>query len=308
MDLLETLQLFRWTVVAALAAGLALPLVGSFLLLRRSGFHGVVLPQVATGGVALGYALLPWWIAEVGWFAEPLSRALEEPHAAAGLLLVCAGLATALCLLALQRGRRSATPESARLAGWLAGAWGATILLGSASPTGTEWIDGLLRGELLGLDVHDVEVLLGCLGVSAALLCWRWRARVLCCLDPRAAQVLGQGPARREAEFSLALGLATASSALIVGPLVSFALLVLPPLAAHARARSLAPFFLLSSAYGLASAALGLVLAFGADLPVGASLAAAGATLVLLSRAWPGRSKGLPAAPGGAGAAPARSS
>jgi zinc transport system permease protein len=293
MNWLDTLALFRWTIAAALLCGLVLPLLGAFLLLRRSGFHGLVLPQVATAGVALGYAILPWWIAHIGFFGLNLEEALADPHGASSFMLLCAALATAVALLAM-RGPREvpgatglASPESARQAAWFAGAWGATILLGSSSPIGTEWIDGLLRGELLSVDVHGIEVLLLAFGPATYLLLHRWRQLTLASLDPTAAEVLGLAPRRRELEFALALGLATATSAVIVGPLVGFALLVLPPLGAHRWARSLTGFLIWSLLLGLLTSITGLALAFALDLPIGASLAASGALLCLALRLAP---------------------
>lgn len=293
MNWWDTLVLFRWTIFAALLCGLLLPLLGAFLLLRRSGFHGLVLPQVATAGVALGYALLPWWIAHIGFFGLNLSEALADPHGASSFMLLAAAGATAVALLALRKRPETGNqaiptaPESARLAAWFAGAWGATIILGSWSPIGTEWIDGLLRGELLSVDVHGLEILVLAFSAAAFLVLYRWRQLTLASLDPTAAEVLGLAPRRSELELSLALGLATASSAVIVGPLVGFALLVLPPLSAHRWARSLAGFFALSLLLGLVETLAGLALAFALDLPIGASLAASAACVCIALRAWP---------------------
>ena len=39
--------LFHWAILSSLLAGVVCPLVGTFLLVRRTGFYGVALPQFA---------------------------------------------------------------------------------------------------------------------------------------------------------------------------------------------------------------------------------------------------------------------
>ena len=60
MTFAQYVDLFGMSFLAALLAGLACPLVGSFLFLRRTGFYGVALPQFAATGVAAGFAAAPW--------------------------------------------------------------------------------------------------------------------------------------------------------------------------------------------------------------------------------------------------------
>lgn len=63
---LERIELFRWALLAALCAGLVCPWIGSFLLVRRTSFQGIALPQISLAGVALGFCLLPWCSREIG--------------------------------------------------------------------------------------------------------------------------------------------------------------------------------------------------------------------------------------------------
>ena len=57
----EVFEYFGFAIAACLIAGLVCPLVGTFLLVRRTGFYGIALPQFAATGVAFGFAVLPWW-------------------------------------------------------------------------------------------------------------------------------------------------------------------------------------------------------------------------------------------------------
>ena len=72
-----------------------------------------------------------------------------------------------------------------------------------------------------------------------------------------------------------------AAGTMILGPTVLFGLIVLPALAARPFARSMERFLLLASLSGLAAVVLGVVLSFELDLPLGASVVA-GAALLLL--------------------------
>ena len=47
MSLLEAWEFFRWSILAILVAGTVLPLIGSWLFVRRTSFHGLALPQFA---------------------------------------------------------------------------------------------------------------------------------------------------------------------------------------------------------------------------------------------------------------------
>ena len=51
----DRLDLFRWAILAALTAGMVCPLIGALLLVRRTSFYGITLPQFATAGVVFGF-------------------------------------------------------------------------------------------------------------------------------------------------------------------------------------------------------------------------------------------------------------
>jgi zinc transport system permease protein len=270
VDLTLTWQLFGPALVATLAAGLLCPWVGAGLFLRRAAFHGVALPQVAAAAVALGLLLWP--------HLAP-GRGLVPPEAPAEFLLGCALLALAAVLLGLAGARRARSDETARVAAVFAVASAATTLLALYSPLGGERVEALLRGELLALDWGDALLFGGGLSAVAAALWSRRRELLLAALDPEGARVLGHSLRRLEWLWLGAVGATVALGATLAGPVVLFGLLVLPPLAARSVARSMRSFLAGSSALGLASAAAGLWLSFGADWPLGPSVVVAAAGL-----------------------------
>ncbi len=65
------------------------------------------------------------------------------------------------------------------------------------------------------------------------------------------------------------IGLAISIGVMTVGPLVVFAFLVIPPLAALRLVRGMVPLMLTSAAIGAASALVGFWLSYRYDLPLG---------------------------------------
>jgi ABC-type Mn2+/Zn2+ transport system permease subunit len=274
-------ELFHFAIFSAALAGIVCPLVGCFLLVRRTGFYGVALPQFAAAGVALGWAL-PVWLAALGLTEIDLEVAvLESPHAVKNYLLVLAGLATFGGLWVLLLFARHEETETGRVAASFAIASAATILLASVSPHGGEVIDQLLRGEILTADLHEFETIGVVYGLVLLAVVVYHRDFLLVSFDRDGARIQGRSVRRVEALLLVATGLTVSVGALVVGPIVLFGLLVLPPLAARGLARSMLSFYVLSSALGLVAALGGVVVSFRLDWPLGPALVAvAGALMV----------------------------
>ena len=117
MSLLEAWEFFRWSILAILVAGTVLPLIGSWLFVRRTSFHGLALPQFAASGVALGFLLLPWFVGQGMFGGLPLEEVAADTHDALNYHLAFAALGTFVGLgLLVLVGDRLGT-ESARVAG-----------------------------------------------------------------------------------------------------------------------------------------------------------------------------------------------
>lgn len=276
--LLDHLDLFRYTLLATLATGAVAPLVGVFLLLRRTSFYGITLPQFATAGVVFGFALLPWWIEHVGLGGLDVETALADSHAAMNYHLTWAALFTFGGLFALTLlGRRKIGTEIGRVAAAFAIAAAATVLFGQISPVGTAFVVELVYGEILLVGRHEFETLLVVLGLVAGVICVFHRDLLFVSYDRESAEVLGRPVLLIEGLLTLGTGLTVAVGTMIVGPTLLFGMLVLPPLAARRWSRSMKSLYLLSSGLGILAAAGGVLLSFTLDLPMGASVAAVAA-------------------------------
>jgi ABC-type Mn2+/Zn2+ transport system permease subunit len=276
------LDLFRYTLLAAFVAGLVCPLVGVFLLLRRTSFYGIALPQFATAGVVFGFALLPWWIENVGLGGLDVETALSDSHAAMNWHLTWAAVFTFGGLAALTLlGRKGVGTEIGRVAAAFAIATAATILFGQLSPIGTAFVVELVFGEVLVIGVHELETLAVVLGLVAGLFLVFHRDLLIVSYDRETALVLEKPVLRFEALLTAMTGLCVAVGTMIVGPTLLFGLLVLPPLAARRWARSMSGLYLFSVGIGAAGVALGVFASFRLDLPMGAAIVAACAVALL---------------------------
>ncbi len=287
----EAWSLFRWAFLAALCAGLVCPPVGCYLLVRRTGFYGIALPQFAAAGVACGWALLPWWSAHVGLGGLDAAAAYQDPHAHAvvNYHLAWAGAFTFGGLGAMAFFGRRPETETGRVAAAFAIANAATVLFALASPTGKEFIESMLRGELLAVDLHAFETLAVVLGVVVVALAVFWRDLLVVSYDREFARVLNKRVRSFEVLLLALVGLTVSIGTLIVGPLVLFGLLVVPPLIAQRLARSMGSFLVLAALLGAGAAALGIWTSLRLDWPLGPSLVAAAAVEMVL--VWPLRAR-----------------
>ena len=268
----ERLDLFRWAILAALFAGAVCPLVGAFLLVRRTSFYGIALPQFATAGVVFGFILLPWWVETIGLGGLDTLTAVSDSHAAMNFHLAWAAVFTFGGLLALVLTGRRGGSEVGRVAAAFAIASAATYLFARISPIGKAFVDELLQGEILTVGMHELETLAAVFaGVALAIAVFH-RDFLLVSHDRELALVLGKRVVGYEILLNGITGVTVATGTMICGPTLLFGLLVLPPLAARRWAGSMGSFYGISVALGLLAVAGGIVASFELDLPLGAAI------------------------------------
>lgn len=274
-------ELFRYALLSALVAGLVCPVVGCFLLVRRTGFHGVTLPQFAAAGVACGFAVLPWWLDRFGLAGLDYAEAVESPHALKNYLFAWAAAATFGGLVVFTLLGRGKGTETARVAAGFAIASALTILFSLASPTGAEYIDTLLHGEILAVGRHEFEVIAVVYLLVGAVLHLFRPDLLLVSYDAETAAVLRRRVLLLEGLFLLIVGLVVSVGTLIVGPVVLFGLLVLPPLAARGFAWSMGSYIAIAAGLGVLSAGGGIFASFHYDWPLGPSVVVVAAALLV---------------------------
>ncbi len=260
LEILHPNFILRNSVYIGLVAGITCPLIGVYLLLRRLVFLGVALPQVSACGIACAFALHAWGII-------PHLEEGEQALAMAGSTLFT--LATLAILTLLEHSRRGLTESRIGVAYVLAGAW--SILLLVKNPKGEHGLADRLRGEIIAVSNLDLLVTAVTFILVVALLLLFRKEFLLCSYDRELAVTLKINPRRWDALLFLLAGLVISLAVYAVGPLVTFGLLLLPPLIAHQLARSITTFALLAPTIGAITSIAGFIIAYHFDLPVGAT-------------------------------------
>lgn len=235
----------RLALIASIATGVSLGVMGVYLVIRRVVFLGLVVANAATLGAALAQA--------VGWTPELTSLA-----AAVGAAVALGGVETS--------GRMSA--ES--LMGWAyATASSATVLILSSVAGGSTDTFHLLFGNVLAVQDSDV-VELTVIAVVIALVQVLFGPRfLLITFDPEAARVAGVNTRLWSLALNLAIGVAAATAVDAIGALSTFALLTLPAMTALLATGSVRATFLSAAAVSIVLPSVGLALSFYLDLPAG---------------------------------------
>jgi zinc transport system permease protein len=235
----------RLALVASIATGVSLGVMGVYLVIRRVVFLGLVVANAATLGAALAQT--------VGWAPDLLS------------LAVAVGAA-----VALGRVESSNRMSAESWMGWAyAAASSATVLLLSWVAGGSADTLHLLFGNVLAVQSTSVVALtiIALLVVSMQLLFGR--RFLLVTFDPEAATVAGVNTRLWSFILNLAIGVAAATAVQAIGALSTFALLTLPAVAALLATRSVRATFATAAILSVALPALALAVSFFLDLPAG---------------------------------------
>lgn len=253
--------------INALAAGSVVAvmagLVGWLMLLRRETFAGHTLAMMAFPGAS--------------------AAALAGIPAAWGYFCFCGAGALAIARLP-DGGGRSWGEESAGVGAVQALALALGFLFVSLYGGVLGDLESLLFGNLLG--VSDGQVLTLAVVAVAVILVLGVLARplVFASVDPGVAGSRGLPVARLSGAFLVLLGLAVAATSQITGPLLVFALLVMPAASAQAITARPAVSLGLSVGLGLVAVWVGLGLAYFSAYPPGFFVTAVSFVLYLLAR------------------------
>lgn len=283
MDLIENFQLYRelfgLSFLASLVVGIVLPMVGALMFLRKEAFLGIAVPQFAAAGLAMGLLFLPFFPAMSAYF-------LDHGHPPMAYLLPFAAGAAVLALFLFSLLRKRGQNSGPLLAASFATASALGILFLNASPAGANMAATVMRGEVLLLDVHGLEVLaLVCL-VGLLFLVFCRRTLLVTAFDRDQAVALGRKVSAVETTQFLLLGLMIGAGVMTVGPVLVFGLLFLPPLASRAVATTLSGFLRGVVWTGLASVLLAWPLSLQLDWPYGPAAVCVAALCAILASCW----------------------
>jgi zinc/manganese transport system permease protein len=250
--------LLAGSVVAVLAG-----LVGWAMIMRREAFVGHTLSMMAFPGAS--------------------AAALAGIPAAWGYLSFCA--AGALAIGRIGDGAHGSWREEAAGVGVVqALALGLGFLFVSLYGGVLGDLDGLLFGNLLGVSDGEVLTLAVVAVVVLAALAAIARPLLLSSVDPETAHARGLPVRGLSTGFLALLGLAVAATSQVTGPLLVFALLVMPAAGGQALTSRPLASIVVTVLIGLASVWIGLGLAYFSIYPPGFYIAAVSFGFYLLAR------------------------
>jgi len=244
--------------IVAVMAGV----VGWMMVLRRETFAGHTLAMMAFPGAS--------------------AAALIGVATAWGYFCFC-GLG-ALAIGRFGGERRSWSEESAGIGAVQAGALAAGFLFLSLYGGVLGDLESLLFGNLLGVSNAEVLSLAAVAVVVLALLGVLGRPLLFASVDPDVAGARGVPVRAISTAFLLVLGLAVAATSQITGPLLVFALLVVPAACAQVISARPALSLALSIAFGLLITWLGLGISYFSVYPSGFFIATISFALYVIVR------------------------
>ncbi|OGS42640.1 MAG: hypothetical protein A2506_02160 [Elusimicrobia bacterium RIFOXYD12_FULL_66_9] len=179
--------------------------------------------------------------------------------------------------------QRSPGLSEGRVGALYALAAAASILFVAWNAQGETEMLSLLKGEIVTISESDFHAMLNILlGVSVSMFLFQ-REFLLVSYDRDMAVALGRSVVLWDGLLYLLIGLTISLGVMTVGPLVIFALLVVPPMVALPWARGMAGLSILASAAGGLCSFAGFYLSYRFDLPLGPLIVASMGGLFALS-------------------------
>jgi len=276
LEILNPHFLLRNALYGGLIIGIVAPLVGVYLLARRMVFLGVALPQISTAGVAAAFV---WHT----YFHGHQSRDVSDFM----LALVGSTILTFAVILGLALLERRGRGLGEGRIGMLYAIAGAVTILLLASDRVTEiGVLGLLKGEIIA--IPDIELLILFLGYGAILILLTvfHKELVLVTVDREMAISLGKRVLVWDLVLFGIIGVAISLGVLVVGPLVMFGFLIVPPMIAGRSAIGMRNVSIVAALVGAGIALAGFAAAYRLDLPTGPTDVALAGVVLAVVMAW----------------------
>ena len=276
LEILNPHFLLRNALYGGLIIGIVAPLVGVYLLARRMVFLGVALPQISTAGVAAAFV---WHT----YFHGHQSRDVSDFM----LALVGSTILTFAVILGLALLERRGRGLGEGRIGMLYAIAGAVTILLLASDRVTEiGVLGLLKGEIIA--IPDIELLILFLGYGAILILLTvfHKELVLVTVDREMAISLGKRVLVWDLVLFGIIGVAISLGVLVVGPLVMFGFLIVPPMIAGRSAIGMRNVSIVAALVGAGIALAGFAAAYRLDWPTGPTDVALAGLLLAVVMAW----------------------
>ena len=260
-------------------AVMALPLLACFLLV-------LILPVLGRHVLARGVIFVDLALAQIAALGGSVAFLMgAEPHDPSVYYWSFGFTLLGAALFSFLWDREHSVLQEAFIGISFALATAATLLMLSNAPHGAEHVSGTLSGEALGwVTWKDIAVMAAIFAFAGAFLFFNRKKLALCSEDPRKARAMGLSVKRWDFFFYAAFGLVVTSSVKVSGVLAVFSYLIVPIVCAtllgrHGRAR-----LYWAWGIGLVVSALGALLSYLRDWPMGATIVCLfGVTVAIIS-------------------------
>ncbi len=242
--------------IGGLAAATSCAPLGVYVVFRRMAFAGEAMSHTTLPGLVVAQS--QGWSLAVGALASNLLTAL-------GIGAVAAGPSH-------RRGIRDDAAIGVVFTGTFALGVLLAYLLGSSRD-----LTHLILGNILAVTPGALAYMIASALVILAVLVAIHKELELTSYDATYADLIGIGSARVRFLVLVLVALAVVSGVQAVGVILTSALLVTPAATAALFTRRLVPMMLLATVFAWATIAIGLMVAFHADLPAGATIVATAA-------------------------------
>ncbi|MGA9118857.1 MAG: metal ABC transporter permease [Bacteroidota bacterium] len=253
---------FPFALYGSILVGVACSFLGVYIVARRVVFFGAVLTQVSVLGLTVTF--LPFL---------PLSHTV-------GSLVVTLG--SVVILSQMLTGKK--VPRDAVLGFVFVASVAARILIMQKAPkVEAAEIENLLRGDILFVTPDLFWLMAGAFLIAMILQSLFAKEFSFITFDTETARTQGYNAGMWNLMFYLIAGMIIAVATHMVGDLLVFGFLVVPPVAATLVAKRVRTIFLLSVAIGLVSPPIGLYFAFLWDFPASPTIVAVAALFLLVA-------------------------
>ena len=246
----------REALAAGLAAATSCAALGVYVVFRRMAFAGEAMSHTTLPGLVIAQS--QGWSLAFGALVSNLLTALGIGAAAGGV--------------AERRGVR----DDAAIGVVFTGMFALGVILSSVLG-GSRDLTHLILGNILSVTGGDLTFMVATAVLVGLTLTLFHKELELTSYDATYANLIGIGATRLRLGVLVLVALAVVSGVQVVGVILTSVLLVTPAATAAMFTRRLLPMMVIATALGWGAVAAGLLLAFHADLPAGASIVAVAA-------------------------------
>ncbi len=254
---------FPYPLYGSILVGVICAFLGVYIVAKRVVFLGGVLTQVSVLGLAVTF--LPF---------------VAVPHTVGSVAVT---LVTVVILSRLLTGKK--IPRDAVLGVVFASSIAVRILIVQKTPkVEAAEIENLLRGDILFVTPELFYLMLGAFVVAMAIHLFFFKEFTYITFDAETARTQGFNIGLWDMAFYSTAGVVIAFATHMVGDILVFGFLVLPPVTGMLLARHVKGIFLVSVVLGTLCPVVGLFLAFLFDLPASPTIISV--AFVVLTIAW----------------------